>query len=116
MIDGRNYRYRGKILVDRPSGKYRQVCLVDGSGNKKYSLVHRLVLEAFIGPCPPGMECRHLNGNRSDNRLENLCWGTRIENVEDKRKHGTILRGEMNPNAKLTADTVIQIREDWNWE
>lgn len=52
--------------------------------------VHRLVLEAFIGPCPSGMECRHLDGNPSNNRLENLLWGTPLENANDRRRHGTV--------------------------
>lgn len=51
--------------------------------------VHRLMLEAFVGPCPPGMVTRHLNGNPRDNRLENLCWGTYSENTYDTIRHGT---------------------------
>ena len=51
--------------------------------------VHRLVLETYVGPRPKGMECRHLNGNRQDNRLENLKWGTRSENTYDSVRHGT---------------------------
>jgi hypothetical protein len=51
--------------------------------------VHRLVLEAFVGPCPPGMEACHNNGIRDDNRLENLRWDTRVNNHADKHKHGT---------------------------
>ncbi len=50
--------------------------------------VHRLVLEAFVGPCPPGMQCRHLDGNPANNRLENLAWGTHAENAADKIRHG----------------------------
>jgi hypothetical protein len=46
-------------------------------GRRKDRLVHRLVLEAFVGPCPEGMECRHLDGDPANNRRENLCWGTR---------------------------------------
>lgn len=51
--------------------------------------VHRLVLAAFVGPAPTGMECRHLNGNKGDNRLKNLCWGSRRENTLDAARHGT---------------------------
>ena len=45
--------------------------------------VHRLVLEAFVGPAPDGMECRHLDGYPTNNGLENLEWGTRRQNIED---------------------------------
>ncbi|KKK57425.1 hypothetical protein LCGC14_1416830 [marine sediment metagenome] len=59
------------------------------SGKSYCCYVHRLVLETFIGSCPNGMECRHLNNNPSDNRLENLKWGTRSENSRDSLRHGT---------------------------
>jgi hypothetical protein len=68
--------------------------------------VHRLVLEAFVGPCPPGLECRHLNGRPDDNRLENLAWGTRLENVADSLEHGAQARGIRMGGAKLNDDLV----------
>ncbi len=72
--------------------------------------VHRLMLEAFVGPCPARMETRHLNGVRSDNRLENLTWGTPTENQEDKRQHGTLPCGEKQWRAKMTDASVVEIR------
>lgn len=59
----------------------------DGVGRSFY--VHRLVLQAFVGPCPPGMEALHRNGNPTDNRVENLRWGTRSQNLHDSVRHGT---------------------------
>jgi hypothetical protein len=73
--------------------------------------IHRMVLEAFIGPCPEGCEARHLNGDSFDNRLENLQWGTKIENSEDKRRHGTMQSCERNGQAKLTRTEVEAIRQ-----
>ncbi len=109
MVDGRRYRVRGGILKKQPNGRYRQVTLcIDGA--HVYPLVHRLVLEAFVGPCPPGMECRHLNGRRDDNRLVNLTWGTKDEQINDKRCHGTLGLGERNGNSCLTVDLVVDIR------
>ena len=72
--------------------------------------VHRLVLEAFVGDAPDGCECRHLNGNPKDNRLENLAWGTHKENMDDKIAHGTLLAGERHGSAKLTNAQVVEIR------
>lgn len=57
-----------------------------GIGGTKY--IHRLVLEAFVGPCPEGMETCHNNGVRTDNRLENLRWDTSSANNDDIVKHG----------------------------
>jgi hypothetical protein len=51
--------------------------------------VHHLVLELFVGPRPPGMECRHLDGNPQNNHRSNLAWGTSKENVADQYLHGT---------------------------
>jgi hypothetical protein len=78
-------------------------------GQPRRFLAHQLVLTVFVGPCPPGMECRHRNGIRDDNRLENLCWGTRAENGADTARHGT-LTGTRNPAAKLTDETVRTAR------
>lgn len=78
-------RRNGRIL--RPGTKksgHQYVSLADTTHS-----VHVIVLTAFAGPCPPGMECRHINGNASDNRPENLRWGTLSENELDKVRHGT---------------------------
>lgn len=72
--------------------------------------VHTLVLSAFVGPCPEGMECRHLDGNPSNNRLENLAWGTRLENAGDRHRHGTTLAGEKNHASKASDAEVAEIR------
>lgn len=78
--------------------------------NKGNISISRLVLETFVGPCPEGMKCRHLNGDRQDNRLENLCWGTRSDNQKDAIRHGTascLKRKGHNSNfAKLTENQV----------
>jgi len=52
-------------------------------------LIHRLVLETFVGPCPAGMEACHNNGVRTDNGLENLRWDTKSSNNKDAVQHGT---------------------------
>jgi hypothetical protein len=70
---------------------------------------HELVLAAFVGPCPKGMWCRHLDGNRDNNTLPNLKWGTHLENEADKQSHGTTARGIRNGNSKLTEEQVRYI-------
>lgn len=71
--------------------------------------IHRLVLEAFIGPRPQGLVCCHNNGNPADNRLCNLRWDTQKSNALDKVKHGTQTYGEKCPASKLTQEQVIEI-------
>lgn len=78
-----------------------------------YHLVHRLVLETFVGPCPEGMVACHANGDRTDNRLCNLRWDTRKQNEADKAQHGTRLVGERTNSVKLTEAGVIYIREQY---
>jgi hypothetical protein len=58
-------------------------------GKKRNFYVHLLVCEAFHGPRPSPMhEARHLNGDPTDNRAENLSWGTKSENAQDGIRHG----------------------------
>lgn len=65
---------------------YRTVCVRDANGKRRYIKEHRIILETFNGPCPPGMEGCHGNGVRSDNRLENLRWDTPVSNAADRIK------------------------------
>ncbi len=100
----------GRSLKSRPGkGGYHQVALYR-DGQKHWFMVHRLVLEAFVGPCPEGMEGCHNNGNPADNRLSNLRWDTRPNNHADKRQHGTMAAGERNGRSKLTRKEVEEIR------
>lgn len=52
--------------------------------NQKNHYVHRLVLEAFVGPAPSEHECDHIDRNPSNNKLENLRWVTHYENMKNK--------------------------------
>jgi hypothetical protein len=87
----------------------------DRHGHLRYNLRggmrsgHQLVLEAFVGPCPPGMECCHGNDIPDDNRIENLRWGTPKSNGEDRVRNDRQVRGEKHGCAKLTEDEVREI-------
>jgi hypothetical protein len=99
-----------RYFTPSPTGKnkkYKRVLLRNPDKNRP---VHQLVLEAFVGPRPKDCEVRHLDGNPSNNRLDNLDWGTKAENEADKIKHGTLLRGTANPASKLTEADVLVIR------
>lgn len=92
----------------------RRVKLRDWPGGVTYAVVYRLVLEAFVGPCPAGMEARHLDGDSANDALSNLRWGTKAENADDNRRlgvHGGV-PGERHHAAKITADGVRAIRAE----
>ena len=86
---------------------YYQVSL-SKEGKVKVWSVHRLVMLAFVGELPAGMETRHLNSNKLDNRLENLAYGTKAENMQDAVKVGTLVFSR----SKLTQEDVMAIASD----
>ena len=101
---------RGIILSPILNGGYFFVSLcVDGI--VKINYIHKLVLEAFVEPRPPGTECCHGDGVKTNNKLENLRWGTRSENQMDRVKHGVSNRGERCGSSKLTEWDVGWIRK-----
>lgn len=88
--DGRApYRVAGRIKTLRVNDDYGHLAVnLSVSGVATRPLVHGLVLEAFVGPCPTGLEACHNNGDASDNRIENLRWDTPSENQRDRVRHG----------------------------
>jgi hypothetical protein len=106
----RDFVRKGKILklATRPNG-YLFVGLYNGEKRDLIS-VHKLVMDAFIGPIPEGMERCHNDGNRKNNRLSNLRYDTSAGNHADRRVHGTLPSGSEIPWAKLDEDSVRFIR------
>lgn len=113
---GRVRNREGRVLKPR--------WLVNTSGNRyaRYSLcregaikdcyVHALILEAFVGPRPPGFEGAHLDGDSTHNALSNLKWKSPQGNADDRVRHGTTTKGERNPMARLSARDVLAIRAE----
>ena len=89
--------------------KYRYVSL-RRAGKTFHRYVHRLVLEAFIGPCPAGCEACHFDGDTGNNRLRNLRWDTSKANSEDGMRGDRLRKGEAVHNAKLDPDAIRGIR------
>jgi hypothetical protein len=82
--------------------------------NKKGStyLVHKLVMSTFVGPCPNGYEVNHKDFDKANNRLTNLEYVTHQQNAIHKVAggHANSLRGEEQPNSKLTWAQVKDAR------
>jgi len=98
------------ILSSKCEGRYNRVTLCKNRICYSFT-VHRLILESFIGKRASGQQCRHLDGNRINNKLSNLVWGTTKENAMDKIRHGTSNKGEKQNKHKLTDQEVLEIRE-----
>ncbi len=80
---------------------------------KRHRYIHRLVAAAFIGEAPfPKAEVLHGDGDKTNNSVANLSWGSRLDNYIDRARLGEVLTGEAHPNAKLTDIQVLNIRSD----
>ena len=88
--------------------KYAGANLCKHGATRRF-MVHALVCLAFHGPRPDGQEVRHLDGDRSNNRLDNLCYGTKAENEADRKKHGRTLSGDRHPWFKYGDDVVAAV-------
>jgi hypothetical protein len=113
------------ILNGEITGKgYRRV-LLSNNGVHRKAVVHRLVVEAFIGPIEPGFVPNHRDGVKLNNALVNLEVVTHQGNVLHAVKNGLaalgdrngartqphrLARGERNGSSKLTAEQVLEIR------
>lgn len=86
---GGRLRREPRLLRQRETlNGYLQVTLHRG-GQPAFFGVHRLVAMSFIGEPPPGEVVRHRDGNKTDNRLANLQYGTYSDNTLDSVAHGT---------------------------
>lgn len=90
------------------NGYYTVVLLNDRHEKKK--TVHRLVARAFIGKPGEKIQVRHMDGSRTNNRLENLKYGTQKDNSQDSVEHGTSTKGTRNARAKLDDSKALEIR------
>ncbi len=92
----------GRVWSDKRGGRWLKLdrkpngYLAAGlwrEGRKRAVLVHSLVLSTFGSPRPEGQQARHLNGRQTDNRIENLAWGTPAENSADRDRMGNHRNG-----------------------
>ncbi len=105
--DGRRL-VKGRVLRLDMSTRYARA-MVSAFGVHRVLTVHLEVMALFGPPPKLGEEVRHLSGDRTDNSLANLAWGTKRENAEDKKLHGTYLVGETIPNSRLKVADIHEI-------
>lgn len=107
---GFDKRLKGKILLGRVVDYGRIIVSLSKGGVVRRRKVHSLVMEAFVGPYPDGLEIRHLDGDPSNNCIDNLRYGTSKENARDKLRHGTYIHGERHPLSRLKDEDILEIR------
>jgi hypothetical protein len=88
-ITDRGRRWRGRLMNPCPLQNGYLIVTLWRDGKQRTPLVHRLVLLAFVGPATDSYEALHANGDRADNRIANLSWGTHSNNQFDQVAHGT---------------------------
>lgn len=111
-IDAGGRRWKGRIMANQTQKTgHKTLRLCQQAAYENYK-VHHLVLHAFVGPRPNGMECCHNDGDPANNRLENLRWDTHKANSADRELHGQTIKGSQHVLAKLTEGQVLAIRAD----
>jgi hypothetical protein len=85
-----------KLLKQSENAKGYPRVQLSRNGKNWSRVVHSLVAEAFIGERPAGLQIRHLDGDKSNNDVSNLAYGTAAQNEADKALHGTKAIGEKN--------------------
>lgn len=110
-LGGNNRSYGGIILRAAPGPRNSPYVTINIGRPQRTLRVHQIILLTFRGPKPSGMWCCHNNGNKTDNRLENLRYDTPKSNMWDRALHGTDNSGERHGMSKLSdedARSVIQ--------
>lgn len=99
-------------LSPRIHSGYHRYAIHPSRGERVDVFAHRLVLLAFEGPPPfEGAQVRHLNGDKLDNRLDNLRWGSSKEQAEDKIRLSEMPSGEVHHKSKLSESEVVEARK-----
>ncbi len=92
--------YKGRILKPFKQNQYGHIAVQLGKSKKH---IHQLVIRTFVGEPKEGQEVRHINGVPTDNRLENLEYGTRSENIQD-----SYMQGQAWKKLRLTEISAIK--------
>lgn len=104
-----DHKYQRELKQQIVAKNYRVVCINTGKSIRPIG-IHRIVMDAFIGPPPVGHQVRHLDNDPSNNNISNLAYGTVMENSHDRMQAGHYYTGGRHHNAKLTDDQAEEIK------
>ena len=112
-----NWKGSGRESILKPAldkSGYLRTVLKDDNGISKTIKVHRVILNTFK-PTNKILEVNHINGIKNDNRIENLEWCTRKENIQHCINNNLqyVLKGEEIGNSKLKEEDIIYIRKNF---
>lgn len=102
----------GKIINPSTKDNYYLYVNLGGKLDQKCFYVHRLVAIAFIPNPENKPQVNHINGDKTDNRVENLEWVTSLENITHAISIGVMDNsGENHGNSKLSNEDIVKIRD-----
>lgn len=102
---------KGRVLTPhKDRDGYLCVYLVGGAARMTRRRIHRLVLDAFVGPRPSGMVCAHADCNPANNRLDNLRWTTQRDNLQDSISRGRNPHGAKHGCATIDESIAAHIK------
>ena len=109
---GHQYYKVGMEVLSHDNGRGYKVISLYKDGIQHQTTVHRLVAEAFIPNKENLPEVNHMDGNKSNNHVENLEWVTKSENI----RHARDVLNVFTANRRLTEEQILAIREDGRTE
>jgi hypothetical protein len=110
--------YMPKLLHYYLSPKGYHVVDLYNNWQRKTVTVHKLIMLTFIGSRPDGLnEIRHLDGNKANNHLSNLKYGTSQDNADDKKLHGTCYKSfaKCHPDRPLVGNGLCNYCYQKQW-
>lgn len=89
---------------------HKRVTIKNDDGSQRRAGLSALILETFVGPCPPGMEACHFpDRNPANNAANNLRWDTHKNNLADRIIHGTLLLGDKHHQTKIPDASIPKV-------